>query len=60
MVKLGRFAPSIVLAILVCTIAAAVEHFVPPNAGLQINRASTGLRDAAIRTGPGAWAARQA
>ena len=32
MVKLGRFAPSIVLAILVCTIAAAVEHFVPPDA----------------------------
>ena len=52
MVKLGRFAPSIVLAILVCTIAAAVEHFVPPDAGLQINRASAGLRGAAIRTGP--------
>ena len=52
MVKLERFAPSVVLAILVCTIAAAVEHFVPPDAGLQINRASTGLRGAAIRTGP--------
>jgi iron complex transport system substrate-binding protein len=52
MVKLGRFAPSIVLAILVCTIAAAVEHFVPPDAGLQINRASAGLHGAAIRTGP--------
>ena len=39
------------LAILVCTIAAAVEHFVPPDAGLQINRASAGLRGAAIRTG---------
>ena len=52
MVKLGRFAPSIVLAILVCTIAAAVEHFVPPDAGLQINRASAGLRAAPIRTGP--------
>jgi iron complex transport system substrate-binding protein len=52
MVKLERFAPSVVLAILVCTIAAAVEHFVPPDAGLQINRASAGLRGAAIRTGP--------
>jgi iron complex transport system substrate-binding protein len=52
MVKLSRLAPSIVLAILVCTIAAAVEHFVPPDAGLRINRASAGPGSAAIRTGP--------
>jgi iron complex transport system substrate-binding protein len=52
MVNLRRFAPSIVLAILVCTIAAAVEHFVPLGAGLQINRATTAHRAAAIRTGP--------
>jgi len=55
MVKFGRLAPSVVLAILVCTIAAAVEHFVPPDAGLQINRASTGRRGVAIRTGPPAY-----
>src|SRR5260370_5594675 len=52
MVKMGRFAPSVVLAILVCTIAAAVEHFVPPDAGLQINRAGASYGNTAIRTGP--------
>ena len=41
--KLARLAPSIVLAILVCTIATAVEHFIPPDAGLQINRASPAI-----------------
>lgn len=55
MVKLSRFAPSILLAILVCTIAAAVEHFIPPDAGLQINRASTVRRSPVIRTGPPAY-----
>jgi iron complex transport system substrate-binding protein len=52
MVRLGRFAPAVVLAILVCTIAAAVQHFVPPDAGLQINRANAGRGNTAIRTGP--------
>ena len=50
--KLGRFAPSVVLAILVCTIAAAVEHFVPPDAGLQINRAGAAVGMRRFRTGP--------
>jgi cobalamin transport system substrate-binding protein len=52
MVRLGRFAPAVVLAILVCTIAAAVEHFVPADAGLQINRAGAARGATAIRTGP--------
>jgi iron complex transport system substrate-binding protein len=52
MVKVRRFAPSVVLAILVCTIAAAVQHFVPPDAGLQINRAGVTWGDTGIRTGP--------
>ncbi len=52
MVRVGRFAPAVVLAILVCTIAAAVEHFVPPDAGLQINRAGAARGDTTIRTGP--------
>ena len=50
--KLGRFAPSFVLATLVCTIAAAVEHFVPPDAGLQINRAVESRGNPAMTTGP--------
>src|SRR5258708_2291819 len=48
MVKMGRFAPSVVLAILVCTIAAAVEHFVPPDAGLQINPAGASYGNTAM------------
>jgi iron complex transport system substrate-binding protein len=49
-VKAGRFAPLLVLAILVCTLAAAVEHFVPADAGLTINRAMA-VNAAKVRTG---------
>jgi len=50
-VKAGRFAPLLMLAILVCTLAAAVEHFVPPDAGLTINRAAAVSTAAKVRTG---------
>jgi iron complex transport system substrate-binding protein len=52
MVRVSRFAPAVGLAILVCTIAAAVEHLVPPDAGLQINRVGATRGETAIRTGP--------
>jgi hypothetical protein len=55
MVRLGRFAPPFGLAILVCTIAAAVEHLVPPDAGLQINRAGAGHGSTAMQTGPAGY-----
>lgn len=50
MVKAGRFAPLLVLAILVCTLAAAVEHFVPADAGLTINRTAAVSTAQKIRT----------
>jgi iron complex transport system substrate-binding protein len=50
-VKTGRVAPPLVLAVLVCTLAAAVEHFVPPDAGQTINRATTVSVAAKVRTG---------
>ena len=50
MVKGARVAPAILLAALVATISAAVEHFVPPDSGLRINRSGRSA-GAVIRTG---------
>jgi len=45
-----RVAPAILLAVLVTTISAAVEHFVPPDGGLRITRNDGGVRGAVVRT----------
>jgi iron complex transport system substrate-binding protein len=55
MVKLARLAPAILLAVLVATISAAVEHFVPPDRGLGINRFDGGDASAARRRGNAAY-----
>ena len=49
--KSARLAPAILLAVLVATISAAVEHFVPPDGGLRMNSSSGGPAGAAGRTG---------